>query len=61
VKTVDNRGADHLGYVAQDNSEPFRAAVEAKTPIPDPTAPSVKYLGGWFCELGHPDDEPGLK
>src|SRR5919206_2603799 len=33
VKTVDNSGANHLGYVAKDSSEPFRAAVEAKTPV----------------------------
>jgi uronate dehydrogenase len=58
VKTVDNRGANHLGYVPRDSSEPFRSKVEAKTPIPDPKSPSVRYLGGWFCELGHPDDEP---
>lgn len=58
VKTVDNRGANHLGYVPRDSSEPFRSKVEAKTAIPDPKSPSVKYLGGWFCELGHPDDEP---
>lgn len=58
VKTVDNRGANHLGFIPQDSSEPFRAAVEARTPVPDPARPSVKYLGGWFCELGHPDDEP---
>lgn len=58
VKTVDNSGADHLGYVAQDNSERFRAAIEAKTPVPDPKSPRTKYLGGWFCELGHPDDAP---
>ena len=56
VKTVDSSGAAHLGYVASDSSEPFRAAVEAKTPVPDPAAPAVRYLGGWFCELGHPDD-----
>ncbi|MDH6232222.1 uronate dehydrogenase [Mesorhizobium soli] len=58
VKTVDNSGANHLGFVPRDSSEPFRAAVEARTPIPDPKSSSVKYLGGWFCELGHPDDEP---
>ena len=51
-------GADHLGFIAQDSAEPIRAAVEAKTPVPCPTRPSVKYLGGWFCELGHPDDKP---
>lgn len=57
VKTVDNSGANHLGYVAQDSSEPFRAGVEAKTPVPDPRDSSVRHLGGWFCDLGHPDDE----
>ncbi|MGV3551006.1 NAD-dependent epimerase/dehydratase family protein [Rhizobium sp.] len=57
VKTVDNSGANHLGYQPLDSSEPFRAKVEAKTGVPDPKAPAVKYLGGWFCELGHPDDE----
>lgn len=58
VKPVDNSGANHLGFTPQDSSEPIRAAVEARTPIPDPHRPSVRYLGGWFCELGHPDDEP---
>ena len=58
LKMVDNSGADHIGFVPQDSAEPFRAAVEARTPVPDPKAPSVKYLGGWFCELGHPDDKP---
>jgi uronate dehydrogenase len=57
VKMVDNSGANHLGFHPQDSSEPFRAEVEAKTSTPDPKAPSVKYLGGWFCELGHPDDQ----
>jgi uronate dehydrogenase len=58
VKMVDNSRANHLGFIPQDSSEPFRAAVEARTPVPDPKSPSVKYLGGWFCELGHPDDKP---
>lgn len=58
VRTVDNGGANHLGYVPEDSSEPFRAKVEGGTPIPNPNSPAVKYLGGWFCELGHPDDEP---
>lgn len=57
VKAVDNSGANHLGFIPRDNSEPFRAAVEGNTPVPDPNAPAVKYLGGWFCELGHPDDQ----
>ena len=57
VKPVDNRLADHLGYRPQDNTEAFRAAVEARTPVPDPKAPAVQHLGGWFVDLGHPDDE----
>ena len=57
VKTVDNSGANHLGFIPRDSSEPFREKVEAATPTPDPQAASVKFLGGWFCELGHPDDE----
>lgn len=57
VKPVDNRLADHLGYRPQDNTEGFRAAMEAKTPAPDPKAPAVQALGGWFVDLGHPDDE----
>ncbi|MBC2837584.1 NAD-dependent epimerase/dehydratase family protein [Paragemmobacter straminiformis] len=56
VKPVDNRLAGHLGYHPQDNTEGFRAGVEAKVPVPDPKAPSVQCLGGWFVDLGHPDD-----
>jgi uronate dehydrogenase len=55
-KPYDNRLAAHLGFHPQDNMEEFRTAVEARTPAPDPKAPSVKYIGGWFCELPHPDD-----
>jgi uronate dehydrogenase len=57
VVPVDNRLAGHLGYRPQDNTDRFRAAMEAKTPPPDPHAPSVQCLGGWFVDLGHPDDE----
>jgi uronate dehydrogenase len=57
LKAVDNRLAAHLGWQPQDSSDPFRAAVEAKTPIPDPQAPAVQRLGGWFVDLGHPDDK----
>lgn len=57
VKVVDNRLAAHLGWTPQDSSEPYRADVEAKTPVPDPHAPAVRGLGGWFLDLGHPDDE----
>lgn len=57
VKPVDNRLSAHLGWHPQDNSEPFREALEAKFPTPDPHAPAVQHLGGWFVDLGHPDDE----
>ncbi|MDP3262680.1 MAG: NAD(P)-dependent oxidoreductase [Tabrizicola sp.] len=57
VKAVDNRLAAHLGFHPQDTTEPFRSAVEARTPVPDPKAPAVQALGGWFVDLGHPDDE----
>lgn len=57
VKPVDNRLALHLGYHPQDNTETFRAAMEAKTDPADPYAPAVQFLGGWFVDLGHPDDE----
>ncbi|SDE93521.1 uronate dehydrogenase [Paracoccus isoporae] len=57
VKPVDNRLAYHLGYQAADNTERFRDAVETKTDTPDPTKPAVRCLGGWFVDIGHPDDE----
>ena len=42
VKPVDNRLAGHMGYAPQDNTEAFRAALEAKFPAPDPRAPAVR-------------------
>lgn len=57
LKIVDDSKAGHIGFEPQDSAEPFREAMEAKTETPDPKAASVKYIGGWFCELGHPDDE----
>ncbi|MCL6284207.1 NAD(P)-dependent oxidoreductase [Ruegeria sp. 2012CJ41-6] len=57
LKVVDDSKAGHIGYRPKDNTEHFRDAMEAKTDIPDPNAPGVRFLGGWFCELGHPDDE----
>ena len=56
VKPVDNRLAGHLGFQPQDNTEAFRAGLEARLPPPDPKAPAVLHLGGWFVDLGHPDD-----
>jgi uronate dehydrogenase len=57
VRPVDNRLAAHLGFHPQDNTERFRAALEEKLPAPDAKAPAVQNLGGWFVDLGHPDDE----
>ncbi|MXN53712.1 NAD-dependent epimerase/dehydratase family protein [Shinella sp. AETb1-6] len=57
VKPVDNGKAGHLGYMPRDNTERFRARVEAEKPPVDPKAPSTLYLGGWFVDIGHPNDE----
>lgn len=57
VKPVDNRLAGHLGFHAKDSTEPYRAAVEAAKPPLDPKASATQALGGWFVDLGHPDDE----
>ncbi len=57
VKPVDDSKAGHLGYIARDSAEPHRAAVEARTETPDPRAATTRLLGGWFVDLGHPDDE----
>jgi len=56
VKPVDNSQAGHLGYAPQDSSEPYREALEAKTDPADPMDPSTRCIGGWFVNLGHPDD-----
>lgn len=57
LKVVDNSKAGHIGFHPRDNTELFREKVEQKMPPGDPNSPGGKYLGGWFCELGHPDDE----
>lgn len=56
LKPYDNRLAGHLGLQPRDSSEPFRAAVEMHSGLLDSKAPGTMYIGGWFCELGHPDD-----
>ncbi|ANQ24685.1 NAD-dependent dehydratase [Vibrio natriegens] len=56
VKPVDNSKAAHLGYIPADNTESYRESVEANTAPANPKDPAVKYLGGWFVELGHPDE-----
>ncbi len=56
VKPLDDRKAGHIGFQPQDSAEVYRAKVEGKTDIPDPATDAVKYLGGWFCDLPHPDE-----
>ena len=48
----DNTRRAHLGFVPQDSSEPFRAAVEARQPSLDPTDPDAIYQGGGFVAKG---------
>lgn len=53
----DNTQARHLGFRPADSSEPFRAALEAKEPLPDPTDPAARCQGGTFVTQG-PFDAP---
>lgn len=55
-KPVDNHLAAHLGFQPQGSTERFRAGLDARLPAADPNAPAVQCLGGWFVDLGHPDD-----
>ncbi len=52
-----NQKAAHLGYRPRDSAEAYRAAVEAKVPPGDPFDPTIEFVGGFMCGLGHPDDE----
>ena len=56
VKPTDNRYARHLGYHPQDSAEAFREGVEARTAIPDPADPEVRFMGGAYVTFPHPDD-----
>ncbi|WP_273805759.1 MULTISPECIES: NAD-dependent epimerase/dehydratase family protein [unclassified Pseudomonas] len=51
----DNRLAAHLGFQPKDNSEQFRAKVEAQ-PMPAADDPSLVYQGGAFVATGPFDD-----
>jgi uronate dehydrogenase len=48
----DNTAARHIGYRPQDNSEQFRAAVEARQPTIDLNDPAALYQGGGFVTKG---------
>ncbi len=47
-----NPGAERIGFVARDSSEPFRAQFEASDPRPDADDPQNRYHGGRFTRDG---------
>jgi len=57
LKPVDDSKAGHIGFHPQDSAESYREAIERNTDITDPHAAATKFIGGWFCELGHPNDD----
>jgi uronate dehydrogenase len=50
-KWWDNSKAAHIGFQAQDSSEPSRARLEA-VPALDPADPAARYQGGAFVRAG---------
>jgi uronate dehydrogenase len=54
----DNSRAAHVGYRAQDSSEPYRAAVLARQPHIDADDPTAIWHGGAFVRAGPFDDVP---
>jgi uronate dehydrogenase len=48
----DNTSARHLGFRAEDSSEPFRAAVEARQAAADRDDPAALFQGGAFVVQG---------
>lgn len=53
-----NPGAAKIGWSPRDSSEPFRAAVEARQPVPDPDDVQNRYHGGKFTQDGPFEDRP---
>ena len=52
-----NHKVQHLGFRPVDSAEDYRDTVEAKVGPGDPFDPAVEFVGGVFCNYGHPDDE----
>jgi uronate dehydrogenase len=48
----DNTPARHIGFRAQDSSEPFRAEIETRQPTLDASDPAVQFQGGAFVRTG---------
>ena len=46
----DRSSAKLIGWRARDNSEAYRAEIEAAAPCPPPDAPQSVYQGGMFTE-----------
>jgi uronate dehydrogenase len=55
-----NTPAQHIGFRAEDSSEPFRAALEAREALPDPNDPAGRCQGGAFVTQG-PYDSGGAR
>lgn len=51
-----NPDAARIGWAPQDSSEPFRAAVEARQPRPDPDDVQNRFHGGKFTQDGPFED-----
>jgi uronate dehydrogenase len=56
-----NHKVAHLGYRPKDNAEIYRDQVEAKVDPGDPHDPAVKFVGGFLCAYGHPDEEERIE
>lgn len=56
VQLVDNRKAAHIGYRPKDNSEAFRAELEATQPEPAVDDKFISTHGGGFAAAGHYED-----
>lgn len=52
----DNCHAGFLGWVPKDSSEPWREETEHRDRDLDCNDESVRYHGGKFAAIGHPDD-----
>jgi len=53
-----NPNAARIGWTPRDSSEPFRAAVEARQPVPDPNDVQNRFHGGKFTQDGPFEDRP---
>lgn len=53
----DNSAVQHLGWQPQDNSEPYRAGLDARMEQPGPDDPTVLFQGGTFASGGIVEDD----